>query len=286
MADRDGATHLITDITVEKELEVSFVRRGSNPKSKVILKKSADTQPPTENTDMLKSVAIAKALAAGGALAAYVESLTKEEDLDAFLAKDEAGQTADVAAFAKAKNMPFGEDTKAAPAKKADEAIEGEAGADALAKAVEAAVAKAVEPLQKALEEANGRVEELQGGVVKATLEKRAATEFKGLGKSAAETVSILKAVDAIGDADARAAITDILKAHAELTGKIAGSIGLRELGKNANSATARLQKAIDDHAQKAGVSKEEAEIAISENPDFSDLLAQVDAEEAEARAA
>lgn len=296
MADADGATHLITEINVGKELEVSFVRRGSNPLSKVILKKSADEDPSQpENTDMLKSVAIAKALAAGGALAAYVESLTKEEDLDTFLAKDEAGRTADVTAFAKAKGMPMGDDSKAA-ANKADtetgegaaEIVMGAPSDDAIA----AAIAKALETspvvtsLRKSLEDSTAALAKMQGEVTQATLEKRAATEFRGLGKSVEETVSILKALDGVTDAAARTAITDVLKAHAGLAGLIANTNGLRSLSKDASSATARLNKAAEDLAAAEKIDVEAAFRKVNNDPQYAELVAEADMEEREARAA
>ncbi len=286
MADKDGATHLITEINAGKELEVSWVRRGSNPKSKVFLKKSADEDPSqTETTKMaLKSVALA-ALMSTVAGVALAKSFDKEEQLDAFLAKSDEEQTAELAAFAKAKGMPMepdGDDTKTASTKKGEETPAGDAGADALSSVEGLEKALANSPLFKGLveraEKAEAQVQELTGGLTKTNLEKRAQTEFKGLGLGLAKTVSVLGALEKM-EPDVRETVEGVLKAHAELAGKIAGTIGLQNLNKDANSATVKLQKVAEELAVKKSISKEEAYTEVCEDPQYADLVEKADAE-------
>lgn len=286
-----GAEYRIVDVNPAMGLEVSWVPRGSNPLSKVVLKKQHPSTLLEIPNMALKSVALA-ALMSTAVGAALAKSFDKEEQLDAFLAKDDAGQTAELATFAKAKGMPFGEpdeDDKAAAKKAADEKAAAEKAAlekGDIATLVAQAVAKAVEPLQADLKKSQEQVAALSGGVVKATLEKRAETEYKGLGKGLAKTVSILKAIDGIEDAEARTEIENILKAHAEMTAKLAKSVGYDTLEKTEGSAVARLNKAVIEYATKNKVSKEEAEVLVQSDAAYADLMDEVDAEEQQLRAA
>lgn len=288
------ATHLITDINVEKELEVSFVPHGSNPLSKVILKKAAVDPSQPEKTDMLKSVAIA-GLMGHLTTAAFAKNFAKEEDLDAFLAKDDAGQKADVVAFAKANKLedPYAEKVKKADAgddtksgvEKAADTISGGAGDDAIA----AAVAKAFEtsPILKSLQEENASLKKQLGDIsvdsTKATLEKRATTEFAGLDLQ--KMVSVLTSLQKIAPEE-RTEIETLLKAYAELKKTIAPGLGLRKLHDDATSATALLRKAAAEYAVVEKIGFDEAFSKVCEMPQHAELVEKVDAEEREALAA
>lgn len=290
-----GAKQRIIDVNCDKGLEVSFVPRGSNPLSKVVLKKSADHQPLEIPNMALKSVVLAHLMSTAAGVA-FAKSFQDEAAIDAYVAKSDAEQTAELTAFAKAKGMPFGEpdaDDEKAKAEKAkaekeaaDKAAAEKAAAEKaavekgdVAALVKAAVEKALEPVTAQLKKAEDTVAKLQGGVVKATLEKRAETEFKGIGKSLDERVSILKAVDTITDQAAKEAIENILKAHAELVALTAKARGAEALEKTEGTATARLNKMVEDFAVKNKVSKAEAEVAVQTDPANVELMEAVDAE-------
>jgi hypothetical protein len=285
------AKRIIDDIDPTAGLETSWVRRGANPMAKVFLKKSADQ--PVETFNMLKSVAIA-ALLANPVGAALAKSFTEDAQLDAFLAKDDAGQTAELEAFAKANKMPFGEDTKPGEAKKGADTLAGGAGADVIkGDATADAITKAIEghpifaELKKQNDELTARLEKAVTETTTATLEKRAKTEFKGIGKSADEMVVILKALDSV-DPVAKAHIEDVFKAHAKLAALTVGSLGVANLGKSADSAWAQLEKMAKDAvvAAKSQISFQQAFAKICDDPANAELVEKADAEENAAKAA
>jgi hypothetical protein len=303
---KQGATHRIVDINVAKELEVSWVRRGSNDKAKVFLKKSADEHQP-ETTDMklslLKSVALA-ALMAHPTTAAFVSTtFTKEEDIDAFLKKDEATRDAEIGTFAKAKNMPMPDDdaddataSDGKKVKKAElEAYEAElkkaadlkkaAGGGDEDDKIAAAVTKALESspvfaeLKKENETLKGTIEKMSSGVVVATLEKRAETEFAGIGLKKEQTMALLKAQVGLDD-DAKGALEALMKAHVELVRKVGTtSLGLEKISKDEGSASSRLQKMAIEKATTDKISLEKALVMVCEDPQNAELVAESDAE-------
>lgn len=285
-------THVITDVNIDKDLEVSWVRRGSNPLSTVILKKSAD-QPQLETISMaLKSVALA-ALMASTAGVALAKSFTKDEELDAFLAKSDDEQSTELLSFAKAKGMsendckPFGdkpmkkdgEDTQAGVDK--SDTLSGGAADDTVAAAV--AKALAADPAFAALKQENAElkksIETLSESTTTASLQKQAVTIYKGLGLEEGKTVSLLKSVAKIEDAEVRGQLENILKAHAEMASKIAPSMGVSELMKDGASASSQLRKKAEDVAKSDNISLEEALVKVSEDPANGELIAKVDAE-------
>jgi hypothetical protein len=232
---------------------------------------------------LLKSVAVA-ALMAHPTTAAFTSAFVKEEDLDAFLAKDEPTRDAEILAFAKAKKMPYPdaedakdggddedtEDAKGNKIKKADPTV---------AEMIAAAVTKALEPLQAELKKAGDTIETLQGGVTTATLQKRAEVEFSGLGLGAEKTVSLLKACAAMPE-DQRTVVEDLMKAHAELSAKVAKDRGVVELASQDGTASGKLQKLAIAKATEDKIPLEAAIRKISEDPAHAELVALVDAEE------
>jgi hypothetical protein len=292
------ATHRIVEINEGSELEVSWVRRGSNPMSKVFLKKSADEPPPSlENTPMLKSVALAKAMS-DAATAAYFESLTKEEEIDTFLAKDEAGRKVDLDAWIAKSGwkMPGKDDEKDKKEVKKDEPAAGAASADvskeALAKRaaedpVVAALLKSVADLNETVTVLKTEVTKTQASTADAAIVALAKSEFSGSPLGVEKITKILKGISGEGfDTDAATEIKDLIKAHAELTAKFAGRIGVVSLQRGADSAITKLTKMAEDVAKADKISFEEAIVKISEDPANAELVAKADEEEAEGRQA
>lgn len=283
------ATHRIVDIVESSELEVSFVRRGSNHLAKVFLKKSADEPAPSlEITEMLKSVALAKAMS-DAATAAYLATLTKEEDLDAFLEKQDSWQAQVDAWVEKSGWKPpeKGDDKK--DVKKDEPANAGKSEADIQKEALEKAAADnpLVAALLKSVETLSTSVETLKGEVEKGKLDgaesaviAKAKSEF---GKSPLGTEKVAKILKGIASIDKGVAeeIEALIKSHAELSEKVSGNLGLVTLQRDANSATAKLTKMATDMAAAEKISFEEAIAKISDDPANDELIQKADAEEA-----
>lgn len=241
---------------------------------------------------LLKSVAVA-ALMAHPTTAAFTAEFAKEEDLDAFLAKDEKVRDTEISTFAKAKKMPDptepDEDDAAAAAVKKAAALAAGAGNDDLPAGDALAKALTEHPLFKKLVETNEtltkQVTELSNGTTTATLEKRADTEFKNLGFEKTKVVSLLKAVAALPDEE-RTVVEDLMKAHAELTERVSRSLGVVDLVAQEGTASAKLQKLAIAKAADEKISLEAAVRKISEDPEHAALIASVDAEEQLANAA
>jgi hypothetical protein len=273
-------THRIVDVNPAKELEVSWVPKGSNPLAKIILRKAAE-QP--ETTNMLKSVALAKILTTGGAAAAYVATFAKEEELDAYLAKDEAGQKADVDGWVqktgwKVPETPQQVERAAKPAAGDDNDADDKV-AKALAKALEES--PLVKGLQAANEELKKRLEGFETSATVTTLEKRAITEFKGLSIGVEKTVAILKALPGIAEEEVRKDVEGLMKAHAELCQRVAKTSGLRADITKADSAFGKLQKMAEEVAKSDKISFEEAMYKVSNDPANAELVERADAEAA-----
>ena len=283
------AKRLIEDIEQDCDLEISWVRRGANPMAKVFLKKSAGHQPQTETTNMaLKSVVLA-GLMASAAGVALAKSFKDEAEIDAFVAKSDTDQEAALVAFAKEHKIDHpgvektgGEDTKTEVNK--SDTVSGGAGDDVIA----AAVAKAMEnsPIVKALQAENEtlktRLEKAENAGQTVSLQKRAETEFKGLGIGVEKTVNILKAITADGfDADVRADIEAVFKAHGELAAKLAIPLGLTAVHKDAKSATAQITKMAEDLAKAEKIPLEEAFYKVNTDPANAELVEKADQEEA-----
>lgn len=284
------AKRIIQDIDPTSQLEVSFVRRGANPMAKVFLKKSAD-QPQTETTNMaLKSVVLA-GLMGSPAGVALAKSFTDEAALDAFVAKSDAEQAADLEAFAKAHNIavekmpkkPQGDDndTDDMAMKKAD--LEKKAVEDAIAKAIEAS--PLVAALKKQNDELSARLEKSVEATVETSLRKRAETEFKHLGLGFDKTVGVLKALGSV-EAGVREDIETVFKAHAKLCALMAPSLGLTSLNKDASSATAQLTALAKSYAETHKVSEAVAFAKVCDDPAHAALVEKADEEQSAALAA
>lgn len=258
------AKRLITDVNTAKALEVSFVPKGSNPLAKVVLKKSADTPPEQPETlNMLKSVALAKALACA-VTADYLATLTKEEEVDAFLAKSADERKAEV----EKAGFKF-------PSKDEDKKVEkAEVQKSAEVVALEKQVADMQAEIAKAREETQT-----------ASIQKRAETEFRGLSIGVEKTVSVLKAIAPLAKED-QEAIESVFKAHAELAATVAKAEGHASLAKDRGSATAQLTKKADDLAAAEGIDWHAAFAKVNADPANAALVEKADEEEAGVRAA
>lgn len=290
------AKRVILDIDPTSDLETSWVKRGSNPMSKVFLKKSAD-EPQLEKTNMaLKSVLLAS-IAASALGKSYLFSLAKEEDVDAFVAKSSAERAADLTAFAKAKNMEVDCDGDGPVAKAAKKPVEPDeddmkkAAPVLKAEDISALIAKGIEesPVVKSLREENatlkGNLDKVSKGAIETSLRKRAETEFAGIGKSTDEMVSVLKALDGLEDAAVRKHVEDIFKAHTELAARVAKARGVFSVVRE-GSATAELDKMAEDIAKAEKITKEAAIRKISEDPAHAELIERADQEALDAQRA
>jgi outer membrane murein-binding lipoprotein Lpp len=271
------AVRRILDVDPKGEMEVSFVRRGSNPHAKVFLKKSADTpseQP--ENQNMLKAQLLKSILLAGGAAAAYVDTLTDESALNAHLEKSETDRQTEVAAWV--EKSGFGK------AKEGEKTGEKTMKAEDIAAIVKSAVDAAVAPLQKSLDDTSAELAAVKKAGETVSLQKRAETEFKGLGVGVEKTVAVLKAAQGLGQ-DERETIETVFRAHAEMCRMNAAAVGHASLLKNESSATARLEKMASERAEKNGEDYAIAFGAVCADPANAELVAKADAEEADIRA-
>lgn len=231
--------------------EIALTRKGVNPHTAVLIRKSATTATSTaqtspENTEM-KTEDLAKAvnvlLSFDDVTKAHYVGLTEEAQV-AFLNKSATERKTEADA------------AKAASDKTALEAEAAKSGKSA----------KELE-LEKSLEKANAAIADLQKSRVEDDIAKRASTEFGAFPGGAEKVIPLLKSFAKMPEAD-RLAAEAVLKAQCDFAKQAGSNVGITvdDLAK-AHPATAELKAKAIEIAKATGVSEQVAEGAILADP-------------------
>src|SRR5882762_3730500 len=200
--------------------EISFVKRGANPHTAVLLAKTAATPP--ESADM--EVKLFKALLGMNDVTKAYALALPEDKLTVFMAKTMDEQAAEATA------------AKTAAEAEAQKRLEIETGKSA----------RELE-LEKTLATQRTEIDELKAARTEDNIEKRATIEFAGFPGGNAAVVPLLKAYAGLPEA-ARLASENVLKAQITLAKSAGATFGKteEELAKFAPATTELVTKAAE----------------------------------------